>query len=97
MFRLLEGETAVLQVNGVLKVCDLYERHGRLFAAIGANAFVRLYANGTTSKPHMMLESLQIECALHQDRMGRLCSRPGEGWKPIEPARSQKLLKGDET
>ncbi len=91
MFKALEGDTAVVQLGGVFKVCQLYERDGKLFAQ-AAGGFVRLYANGSTSKPNLMIESLQLDEPLFTDRFGRLAVAPGEGRKPVEAAAQTKLL-----
>jgi hypothetical protein len=93
MFKKLEGETAVLHSGGVYRVADLYERDGRLFAAV-SGGFVRLYENGSTSKPATQIESLQLEGELLKDRFGRLCVTSAEGRTTISAAAETNLLIG---
>lgn len=91
MFAKLEGESAVIMIGGVYKVADLYERDGKLFAA-ASGGFVRLYANGSTSKPNMQIETIAIDEALYKDRFGRLCVAPAEGRKALTGEESEPLL-----
>jgi len=91
MFKRLEGETAVIRIGGVYKVADLYERDGRLFAA-AAGGYVRLNANGTTSKDKLAIESLQIDAPLYKDRFGRLCVADADGRSPLMPEEASPLL-----
>jgi len=92
-FKHIEGETAVVALGGVFKVCDLYERDGKLFAAV-AGGFVRLYENGSTSKPKLLIESIQIDAPLYRDRFGRLCTEQGEGRTALSSERNETLLLG---
>lgn len=91
MFAKLEGETAIVVVGGVYKVADLYEREGKLFAAV-AGGFVRLYANGSTSKPKLMIDTVAIDMVLYKDRFGRLCVAEGEGRTALTGAEAAPLL-----
>lgn len=93
MFKKLEGETAVLSIGGVYKVVDLYERDGRLFAA-ASGGFVRLYENGSTSKPKLSIESVQFEGDLYRDRFGRLCTTAGYGRSQLSAITAGALLIG---
>jgi len=77
MFKHIEGETVILVQGGVYKVADLYERESKLFAAIGGG-YVRLYANGTTSKDKMHIDALMLDGPLYKDRLGRLCTNHGK-------------------
>jgi hypothetical protein len=91
MFKRLEGDTAILRINGVYKVADLYEHNGRLFAAT-SGGYVRLNENGTTSKDKLAIESLQIDTALFRDRFGRLCVTGGGDRAQIPPGNLEPLL-----
>lgn len=91
MFKHLEGETAILVQGGVHKVADLYERDGKLFAA-AAGGYVRLNANGTTSKDKLSIDTLALDAALHVDRFGRLCVAPGDGRKALSEPEAERLL-----
>lgn len=83
VFKKLEGDLAILQQGGTYKQVDVYTRNnGELFAQIGSG-FVRLYANGATSKPGMMLDTLVFDKQLHVDRFGRLCVYPDTDRKPV--------------
>ena len=90
-FKQIEGEAAVLVINGVYKQCDLYERDGYLYAkALGG--FVRLFHDGATTQPRMRLETLSWTGALNRDSLGRLC-RPGTaGSQALEAPKAQLLL-----
>lgn len=94
MFKKLEGETAVLHSKGVYRVADLYERDGKLFAGLTSTTFVRLYANGSTSKPATQIETLQLDGPLYKDRFGRLTTTGGDGRKPLIESESETLLLG---
>lgn len=77
-FKALEGETAIIAVGGVFKQCDLFTWDGKLFAKT-AGGFVRLKADGSTSKDKMRLEHLEYDGPLYRDRFGRLCVDEGDG------------------
>lgn len=80
-FKLLDGETAILQQGGVFKQADLYEWDGKLFAKHGGG-FIRLKENGSTSKDGINIEMLMLDKILYKDRFGRLCVE-GKGVKPL--------------
>lgn len=88
MFKMLEGDTAILVQNGVYKVADLATRNGFLFAKLGSG-YVRLYANGTTSKDGIRIDALSTEKTLFRDRLSRLCDGSVTGAEPVE---TEKLL-----
>lgn len=90
-FKQIEGEAAVVVINGVYKQCDLYERDGYIYAKT-AGGFVRLFADGATTKPKMRLETLSWTGDLNRDNLGRLC-RPGTvGSRALEAPKVQLLL-----
>jgi hypothetical protein len=82
MFRKLEGDSAVLKSNGVLTVVDLYEWRGELYAAVG-KGYIRVNANGTTSKDRTALEHIRTDVPLFADRFGRLALVAREGYTAI--------------
>jgi len=90
-FQQVEGEAAVLVENGVYRQCDLYTRDGYLYAKVGSG-FVRLMADGATTKAKCRLDFLSWEGALHRDALGRLCAPTVPGAKALEPTRRQALL-----
>lgn len=94
-FKQIEGEAAILVGDGVYRQTDLYERNGFLFAKYGAG-FIRLAADGSTSKAKMRLEAMSWDGALAQDALGRLCRPETAGAKPLVEDKRQKLLAGQQ-
>lgn len=94
-FKEIEGEAAVLIENGVYKQVPLYSRDGYLYAKVGGG-FVRLMADGATTKAKLRLDTLSWTGALYRDGLGRLCSSDVKGVKTVvlEAATAQKLLGG---
>jgi hypothetical protein len=92
----IEGESAMLVEKGVYKPADLYEMDDYLFAKVGSG-FVRLDANGGTSKPSAKLHKLMYEGPLYKDQLGRLCVSPGAKRAALESNVQQKLLGVAET
>lgn len=92
-FKQLEGDTVVIQENGVYTVHDLYERaDGSLWAQVGNKKFIRLKANGSTSKAKGHIDVMETEKKLYQDRFGRLCITDALDRKPVKTEDSTKLL-----
>ena len=91
MFKRLEGETAIVRLGGVYKVADLYERDGKLFAAT-AGGYVRLNANGTTSKDKLAIDTLALDGPLYRDRFGRLCVSDGSGRTLLSDTETEPLM-----
>ena len=91
MFQALEGDCAVIVEGGVYKQADLYARNGFLFAKAGGG-FVRLYADGSTSKPKCRIDTISTEKALFSDPLGRICDGSVNKAKPVEGDKAQKLL-----
>lgn len=81
-FKHVEGEAAILVQNGVYRQVDLYTRDGYLYAKL-ANGFVRLMADGATTRAKCRLDFMSWNGGLYRDRMGRLCT--GETATPCEP------------
>jgi len=82
MFKKIDEDEALMQINGVYKPVELYELNGCLFAAV-AGGFVRLKGNGSTSMPKMKVITLLREGPLFQDTFGRLCVEGGEGRREV--------------
>lgn len=76
LFQEVEGETAILVNNGVYQQVPVYKRNGFLYAKIGGG-FVRLYADGSTTKPKVRIDTLTWEnsATLGRDNLGKLCVR----------------------
>lgn len=71
LFKELEGDVAIVVSGGIFKQVKLFTRNGFLFAAV-AGGYVRLKADGTTSKDKLRLEHIETELPLFKDRIGRL-------------------------
>jgi hypothetical protein len=82
MFEKMEGDRALLVQGGVFKQADLYQFAGALFAR-AAGGFVRLYANGSTSRPGMPFTYLETAAPLYRDQFGRLTLTDGAGCIPV--------------
>lgn len=93
LFKHLEGENAVLVENGVYKQTDLYTRDGALFAKAGGG-FVRLYADGSTSKAKCRIEALLMDGVLCRDKLGRLCDASVNGAQSLSALQEQLLIGG---
>lgn len=93
LFKQIEGDSVVLATGGVYKVANLYTRNGYLFAA-HAGGYVRLYANGSTSKDKCGIDTLLFEKPLHADAFGRLCDGSVAGAKALEAPKVALLTNG---
>lgn len=74
LFQEVEGEVAVLIENGVYRQVPVYKRNGYLYAKV-SGGFVRLYADGSTTKAKCRLETLTWDdpMTLGKDSLGKLC------------------------
>lgn len=93
LFKQVEGDSVVVVESGVFKQTDLYTRNGFLFAKSGGG-FVRLYADGSTSKARCYIDVLAYEGALRVDRLGRLCDSSAPDATLLEAPKATKLLTG---
>ncbi|WP_147112143.1 hypothetical protein [Tateyamaria sp. syn59] len=92
MFKQIEGDNVLLQTGGVYKVCQLYtNRVGQLFAGY-SGGYVRLKANGSTSKDRLNIEMLETELELCQDKLGRLGTSSMPDAKPLQETQRNGLL-----
>lgn len=91
-FKQVEGEAAILVNRGTYTQADIFTRDGYLYAKVGSG-FVRLMADGSTSKASVYLDFLSYGGAMRQ-RLGRLCTADVEGGKPIDGAAAVRLLGG---
>ena len=71
MFTEIAGAQALLKQGGVFKPAKLYKFNGALFAA-AAGGYVRLYADGATSKDKLNFGELHYDGPLTKDRFNRL-------------------------
>lgn len=90
-FKQVEGEAAVLVENGTYKQVDVYTRDGYLYAKVGSG-FVRIMADGSTTKAKMRLDFMSWTGPLYRDKLGRLCAGDVDGATALEPAKKQLLL-----
>lgn len=90
-FKEVEGEAAILISNGVYRQVPVYTRDGYLYAKHGGG-FVRLMADGSTTKDKMRLDYMTWEGELRRDTYGRLCTGEVSGSKSLEPERKTLLL-----
>lgn len=91
MFQQVDGENAIIVEGGVFRQADLYTRDGYLYAKTGGG-FVRLYADGSTSKAKCRLDVLTFEKTLYADKFGRLCDETATGAKVLDAPKAQLLL-----
>lgn len=91
LFKQIEGESAVLYERGVFKQTDLFSRDGFLYAK-AAGGFVRLYADGSTSRAHVKIDTLAFGGVLFRDKLGRLCDASVAGASALAQPEAVKLL-----
>lgn len=97
MFKQIEDASVVLQDKGVYTVHDLYMRtSGELYAKVGAGKFIRLKANGSTSKNSGCIDQLEYEGNLFVDQFGRLAVTGAGKRKELQATAATKLLSTDE-
>lgn len=86
LFKIVEGELAVVRVGGVYKEVELATRHrGELFVKANGG-FVRLYADGTSSLgSKLTLDTLTLDTQLYKDRLGKLCVAEAPDRKALAP------------
>jgi len=91
LFKELEGDVAIVASGGVYKQVPIFTRNGYLFAAI-SGGYVRLKADGSTSKDKLHLVHLETEVPLHKDRLGRLGTGDIPDAKPLLNDDTQRLM-----
>lgn len=90
-FHEVEGEAAILVENGVYRQVPLYLRDGYLYAKANGG-FVRLMADGATTRARMRLDFMSWTGPLHRDPLGRLCTGEVKTAFPLEAPKAQLLL-----
>lgn len=90
-FTEIEGDAAILASRGTYRQAALYSWDGHLFAKSGGG-FVRLAADGSTSKSDMRIVRLITDIALYRDPLGRLTIKQTGGAKPLPGENRQALL-----
>lgn len=71
LFTILEGETVVLTSGGTYYQKPLFTRGGYLYAAWG-QGFVRLLADGVTTRPKLRVNQFCTTMPVYRDNIGRL-------------------------
>ena len=92
-FQQIEGEGCILALAGTFYQTTLWTRDGYLYAKHGAG-WVRLMADGATSKAKLRLDFLTLPTPPCRDALGRLCLASVAGAKPLTPELSTRLLGG---
>lgn len=87
-----EGDAAVVYEKGVFRQCPLYVRAGELYAKLGSG-YIRLKADGSTSKPAARLDQLEFEGPLFASPLGRLAVEPGPNRRPMVAASGDEGFK----
>lgn len=93
-FKKVEGDAAVLQAGGVFKQVDLYTRDGYVFAAYGGG-FIRIMADGSTSKSGVSLDFMSWGGSALGQRLGRLAIQAEVPEAKGLPATQQTKLLGN--
>lgn len=91
LFKEIEGDVAIVSSAGVYKQVPIFTRNGFLFAAF-SGGFVRLKADGSTSKANLKLVHLETELDLHKDRVGRLGTKDIPDAKPLLDGDTKRLM-----
>lgn len=90
-FKHIEGEAAIIVENGVYKQVDLYVRDDYLYVK-GSGGFIRLMADGSTTKPKTRLDMISFDGPLYRDHLGRLCCGvSARGAKPLTGSQMSAL------
>lgn len=92
-FKQVEGEAAVIVENGVYKQVDLYTRDGFLYAK-ASGGFIRLMADGATSKAKCRMVFMSWSGQLYTDGMGKLAAERPTSGRPLLADEATKLLGG---
>ena len=72
LFKLRDGDQAIISTSGVQKQVNLYERNGYLFAGLSNNSFILLKSDGSTSKPNTFLIHIETDVPLYRGLFNRL-------------------------
>lgn len=91
LFKELEGDTAIVVSGGVYKQVQIFTRNGYLFAAV-SGGYVRLKADGTTSKDKLRLVHIETEVELHKGQFGYLGNSEIADAEPLLPDDTQRLM-----
>ena len=91
LFKELEGDVAIVASGGVYKQVPIFTRNGYLFAAV-SGGYVRLKADGTTSKDKLRLVHIETEVELHKGQFGFLGNGDIADAKPLLPGDTKRLM-----
>jgi len=90
-FQEIKGEAAVLVENGIYRQVPLFSRDGYLYAKINGG-FVRLMADGSTTKARLRLDFMSFDRHLCRDSLGRLCTDEVKDAKSLDSDKVKQLL-----
>ena len=96
LFQEMEGDVAVLVQNGIYYQQPLYRRGDFLYAKFGGG-FVRLMADGGTSRPKMRFDFVDVaHAAMGKDGLGRLgvIDRDASPFKPLDFKDQARITNG---
>lgn len=88
-----EGDVAIISMAGVYKQVEVFTRDGYLYAKANGG-FIRLMADGSTSKSMCRLDHLVTDLPLARDTYGKLCVSTNPGAKPLLDRQRAVLLGG---
>ena len=91
LFREVDNEVAIIVDRGVYRQVALYTRDGYLYAK-AHGGFVKLYADGATTRPNCRLETITFDGMLCRDPLGRLCTDAVAKAVPLPTPDTQRLL-----
>lgn len=72
LFSIIEDQVVLRNQNGVFTQVKLAHRGGYLYATLGSNRFVQLYANHETSSPVWRWQDFTSANVYHPDGLSRL-------------------------
>ena len=92
-FQQIKGEGCILINAGLFYQTTLWTRDGYLYAKHGAG-WVRLMADGATSKAKLRLDFMTLPTPPCRDALGRLCMPAVAGAMSLTKTAEQRLLGG---
>lgn len=96
LFQQVEGAVAILNTKGVEQQVDVYTRNGFYYAEVSKGKFVRIYANGSTTKAAVRIDLLHSDDFIGVDRLGRLRHAEGDSVRPLTAEQQLRIEGGSE-
>jgi len=92
LFQKVEGATAILSQNGIYRQVNVYTRDHYVYAELGTG-FIKLMADGSTTKARCRLDMIVHDDPLYVDSLGRLVtSNTCRGAKALSEPQTRRLL-----